>query len=188
LADSVALVIALSATYAEPEGVSVALSAHATALLGPLPDLAWGAGGAIALEGFGAFRLELSSSAYLEQSHTYAHTNVGARFNSLRFGARVCRIWHFGPFDLAPCVGAQVYRIRGVGFGGTKYSDGTSYVWGPAIGLFNRLRLFSVFAVVLSADATVPIERQRFVYTDVGSLHRPAAVAFQLFIAPEVRF
>jgi hypothetical protein len=50
------------------------------------------------------------------------------------------------------------------------------------------LRLFSVFAVVLSADATVPIERQRFVYTDVGSLHRPAAVAFQLFIAPEVRF
>jgi hypothetical protein len=191
LADSVALVIALSAsdsTRSPDRGLTLALSAHASAVSGPLPALGLGAGGALALEGLWALRLELSGSYYAEQSLTYEQTTVGARFQLLRFGARACRLWSVGPFDFAPCVGAQLYRIAGTGFGGMKYDSGTAYLWGPALGVFTRLRVFSIFAVVFAADATVLTSRRRFVYSDLDVLHRPAALAFQLFIAPEVQF
>lgn len=187
LADSVALVIALSAASPQNRGLGIGVSVHGTMLSGPLPSLAWGVGGGVALEGFWALRLELSGSYYAEQSFTYLDTNIGARFELLRFGARGCRLWSFGVFDLAPCVGAQVYRIAAEGFGGMKYYAGTSYLWGPAFGLFSRLR-WSFFAVALAADLTIPVSRQRFVYTDLPPLHRPAALAFQLFLAPEVQF
>jgi hypothetical protein len=191
LADSVALVIALSASDSTPStdrGLTLALSAHASALSGPLPSFGFGAGGALAVEGLWALRFELSGSYYAAQSLTYEQTNVGARFQLLRFGARVCRLWGVGPFDFAPCLGAQIYRIAGDGFGGMKRDNGTAYLWGPALGVFTRLRLFSVFAVVLAADATALTSRRRFIYSDLGPLHKPAALAFQLFIAPEVQF
>ena len=187
LADSVALVIALSAVYPEDRGLSLAISGHGTAVSGPLPSLAWGAGGGLALEGFWALRFEVSASYYAERSSTYPRMDIGARFKLLRFGLRGCRVWSFGPFDLAPCVGAQVYRIAGEGFGGMKYSTGTSYLWGPALGVFSRLR-GSFVGVVLAADATIPVSRQSFTYIDLGPLHRPASLAFQLFLAPEVQF
>jgi hypothetical protein len=191
LADSIALVIALSAAdtlASQARRLTLALSAHATAVSGPLPSLALGGGAGLALEGFWALRVELSGTYYAPQSSTYEQTVVGASFDLLRFGARACRLWSAGHFDLAPCLGAQLYRIAGNGFGGVRYSNGSAYVWGPALGVFARLRLYSIVAAVLAADATLPVSRQTFVYTDLGPLHRPAALALQLFIGPEVRF
>lgn len=191
LADSVALVIALSASGSsalEERGLTLALSAHATAVSGPLPKFGLGLGVGLAFEGVWALRVELSGSYYVEQSSTYDQTSIGARFQMLRFGARGCRLWSVGRFDFAPCFGAEIYRVAGEGYGGMKYSNGTAYVWGPALGVFGRLRLFSVVGLVVAADATVPVTRRRFIYSDLGPLHRPAALAFQLFIAPEVQF
>jgi hypothetical protein len=195
LADSVALVIALSASDSSrdhrdggDEGLTLALSAHATAASGPLPALALGVGGALAIEGLSALRLELSGSYYASQTSTYDQMNVGAGFRLLRFGARGCRLWTVGLFELAPCLGVQVYRIEGKGFGGMRGTDGHAYLWGPALGVFGRLRVSRGFALAIAADAMLPVSRQRFVYTDVGPLHRPDVFAFQLFISPEVRF
>jgi hypothetical protein len=190
LADSVALVIALSAgSHAdEGPGFAIAISAHATGASGVLPALALGVGGAVALEGLWAVRLELSGTYYVEQSSTYARTNAGAQFRLLRFGVRGCRIWTFGRLELAPCVGAELYRIEAEGFGGMTSHTEEAFVWGPAVGVFGRLRLLPGFAVYLSADVVAAIVRRRFVYKDADPLHRPSALAFQLFIAPEVQF
>ena len=188
LADSVALVIALSSAPSPDRPLSLALSAHATLLSGPLPKWALGAGGALAVEGFWALRVELGGSYYVQQSSVYEETKVGARFSLLRLGARGCRLWSVGRFDLAPCVGAQLFRVAGAGFGGAKRDSGASYLWAPAVGAFARLRLTSIFSLTVAADVSVPIARQRFVYADRSVLHQPSAVAFQLFIAPEVQF
>jgi hypothetical protein len=142
----------------------------------------------MALEGLAALRLELSGSYYAQQSITFDQTNVGASFRLLRFGARGCRIWNVGAFDLAPCLGAQLFWIEGVGFGGQAYRSAATFIWGPALGVFGRLLLLPSFALYLAADGFVPIVRQRFVYSDAGPLHRPLALGFQLFFGPEVRF
>jgi hypothetical protein len=51
-----------------------------------------------------------------------------------------------------------------------------------------RLRVLAQLALDLTIDGVVPIARQRFVFSDVGRLHRASAFAFQLFVGPEVRF
>lgn len=199
LAESVALVIALSASRSadsrgevkhreHDRGLEVALSPHASAAIGPLPEPAFGAGATIAIEGFAALRLELSGTYHARQSHTFDETNVGGRFDLLRLGARGCRLWTLGAFELGPCFGAQLYRIEARGFGGMLSYSGESLMWGPAAGAFGRLRLLDRFAVHLTADAVVPVSRQRFVFSDVGPLHRPSILALQLVIAPEVLF
>jgi hypothetical protein len=90
--------------------------------------------------------------------------------------------------ELAPCLGAQVSRIAAKGFGGIQRNVGAAFLIAPSLGLFVRLRLFSRFFVRLTAELTAPIERRRFVYTDLGLLHQPDALAGQLFLAPEVQF
>jgi hypothetical protein len=113
---------------------------------------------------------------------------VGGTFQLLRFGARGCRVWTLGAGELAMCVGAEFYRIEGVGFGGAVTQSGAALVWGPELGVMGRVRLWRHLALFIAACGVAPVSRQRFVYSDAGALHRTAAAAFQLFIAPEVRF
>jgi hypothetical protein len=202
LADSVALVVALSAAppattertsatrpRARGRDWSVAASAHASAATGLLPELALGAGAALALEGLASLRVELGGTYYAPRSLTFDQTNLGATFRLLRVGARGCRIWALGAFELGACLGAQLYRISGVGFGGTVKRSGAGFIWGPELGVFGRLRLWQRVALSLSAGGVAPVSRQRFVFSDVvGPLHRTAALTFQVFVAPEVQF
>jgi hypothetical protein len=200
LTDSVALVIALSAapspglksdgeTAQGGEDLALAVSAHGTAVSGPLPRVAVGVGGALAVEALSALRFELSGTYYGGQSKAFDQTTLGGNFNLLRFGARGCRIWSFGAFAFGPCLGAEIYYLTASGFGGVAKHDGEAIVWGPALGVFGRLRLLTAFAIYLAADGVAPVSRRVFVFSDVvGPLHRTSAVAFQLFIAPEVRF
>lgn len=193
LADSVALVIALSTADggerpAATRGVRLSASAHAAAVSGTLPRLAFGAGLDVAAEGFWSLRTELSASLYLDQTERFAGSQIGARFRLVRLAARVCRVWNLGKVDLAPCLGAQLHRIAAYGSGGAQRGDGAANLLAPTLGVFARLRLFSGFFVRLVAELAAPIERRRFVYTDLGLLHQPDAVAGQLFFAPEVQF
>ena len=198
LAESLALVIALSAARStearsattragQDRGLELGMSAHAAASVGPLPDTALGAGVTFAVEGSGV-RLELGGTYHARQTATFARERVGGRFDLLRFGARGCRLWRLGDFELGPCLGTQLYRIAAMGFGGMVSRPGASTTWAPALGAFGRLRLVPHFAVQLAADAVFPLSRQRFVFSDVGLLHRPSVVTFQLFVAPEVLF
>ncbi len=194
LADSAALVIVLSAnrTHASSGASRTKLvfgvSAHASLVRGVLPRFALGGGLGLALEGWASLRWEISASYYAAQSATYEALSVGADFRLLRVAARSCRIWTIGRLDLAPCVGAQLYRIDGAGFGGVVESSGGSFVWGPEVSVLLRLQVWRRLSIQLSAGAAWSVSRQRFTYGDLGLLHRPDAFAYQALLAPEVRF
>jgi hypothetical protein len=198
LAESVAVVIALSAPRGSERrklasessaGLAPALSAHAAAVVGPLPHPALGAGGTFALEGLAALRFELGGTYYAGQSATFDRMSIGARFQLLAFGARACRVWVLRAYELAPCLGARLYRIAGRGFGGMLQSSGDLLMWGPALGVLGRVRLLHQLALMLTMDGVVPFPRRTFVFSDVDPpLHRPSVFAWQLFFGPEVRF
>jgi hypothetical protein len=195
LAESVTLVIALSASdrdladgNASGTPIVFAVSAHASTVLGPLPKPAFGVGVSAALEGALSLRWELSGSYYAVQAASYHQMNVGANFQMVRLAARSCRIWSVGRLDLAPCLGAAVYRLDGQGFGGKLQTSGAAYVWGPELSLLVRLRFARYFALQLSGAAALALARQHFTYIDLGSLHQPAALAYQVLLAPEVLF
>jgi hypothetical protein len=198
LAESVALVIALSATSADtpvPDRRSAptarpsfGFSAQASALFGVLPNPALGLGAGLSMDTSPALRFELRGSYYAEQSATFDQSSLGGRFNLVTFAARGCYAWRLGAFDLAPCIGADLYHVTASGFGGEESLSPNATSWGPALGLFGRWRLHEAFAIYIAADAVVPLTRRRFVFADVGELHRGTVVAAQLLLAPEMRF
>jgi hypothetical protein len=198
LADSVALVISLSASEEsaniEPAADAsrarpvIALAAQSTALLGSLPRAGLGFGGALAAEQMASLRFELRGSYYIPQSTTFEPGEPGAHFRLFVFGVRGCRTWRLGDIDLAPCVGADVQRLSASGFGGSVRQQGGATSWGPAFGGLGRMRLSNLFGIYVAVEAVVPIVRRRFIYADVGELHRAAPIALQLMLAPEVRF
>lgn len=191
LADSTALVIALSANRTEaPARAQLLLSVapHASIVHGVLPRPAFGAGVGVAVEGWASLRWELNGSYYAGQTATYEGLSIGADFRLLRVAARGCRVWSLGRGDLAPCIGAELYRIEGAGFGGQVQRNGGAFVWGPALSVLLRLRIWRSLNVQLSAGANIAVSRQRFIYGDLGLLHRPDALAYQVLLAPEVLF
>jgi hypothetical protein len=199
LADSVAVVIALSASSSldslsvedtqERDGrLAFAASAQGSALFGVLSQPALGLGGGIAVEGLSSLRLELRGAYYFQQSATFDRSPLGGTFGLATFGARACRVWSFGAWDLSPCAGVEAYFVTANGFGGEVSRREDVSWWGPALGAFGRLRLSKTLAVYLVADGVAPLTRRRFVFSDVGELHRPSAVALELLVAPEVRF
>jgi hypothetical protein len=193
LTDSVALVIALTAAPAndnghEAEGFGIAVAATANLAQGALASPALGFGGALAAEGFSALRIELRGAYYLRQSTTFDGSSLGGDFDLVTVAARGCRLWSFGVFDIAPCIGADLYHVSSSGFGSTATRSNRTAWWGPALGLFARARLTDAFSIYLAADGVMPVSRRPFVFPDVGELHRPSVVALQLLIAPEARF
>jgi hypothetical protein len=194
LADSVAVVIALTVAMPEDRAdndngsrLTVAGSAHASALFGSLPKPALGVGAGIAFE-LPALRFELRGAFHLPQSATFADTNLGARFSAFSVAARGCWLASFGALELGPCIGADIQRVRATGFGGDGQLPGQGFSWAPALAAFGRLRLAKSFGVVVAVEGAMPIARPRFVYADLGPLHRASLVAAQLLIAPEVHF
>jgi hypothetical protein len=194
LADSVAVVIALAVTTPQDEPHndeaarwSVAVSAHMSALFGALPKPALGVGGAIAFEA-PSLRFELRSTYHLPQSTTFAASELGARFSAVSFAARACWLPSVGAFDFGPCIGADVQHVSATGFGGDVMLSGQANSWGPALGALGRIRLAKTFGILAVAEGIMPITRQRFVYRDVGPLHRASVIAAQLLMAAEVHF
>jgi len=197
LADSVAVVIALTVATprdalgnAEVAHLRVAGEALVSTLFGTLPKPAFGIGAGLALE-LPSLRFELRGAFYLPQSATFAGMQLGATFNAVSFAARGCWLTSVGPFQLGPCVGIDVYHVRASGFGSEAEVvtvSGRETSWAPALGAFGRLRLARAFGIVIVAEAAMPTSRHRFVFADVGPLHRASLIAAQLLIAPEVQF
>ncbi|HET8939969.1 MAG TPA: hypothetical protein VFN67_41295 [Polyangiales bacterium] len=196
LADSVAVVIALTvATPSDPQNDNsgrfhIAGDALLGTAFGTLPKPAFGIGAALALE-LSALRLELRGVFQLPQSDTFAGMQLGATFSAVSFAARVCWLTSIWALDLGPCIGVDVSRVRAIGFGGEDEIvtlSGRGTAWSPALGAFGRLRLATAFGIVIAAEVAMPTSRDRFVFADVGTLHRASLIAAQLLIAPEVRF
>ena len=146
LADSVAVVIALAVAtpHDEPREdeaapLSVAASAHVSALFGTLPKPSLGFGAALALEAR-SLRFELRGAFHLPQSTTFAATHLGARFSAVSFAARGCWLPSLGAFEVGPCIGVDVQHVSASGFGGEVKFNGHATSWGPALGALSRIR------------------------------------------------
>jgi len=189
LTDSVALLIALSIPNPPSRALSLALWPQARVSTGLLPRTAAGGGAAIAVEGLGAFRLELSGAYFFPQSDTFEQATLGGRFKLFTVGASICRLWSFSAVQWGPCIGAEVQHVSASGFGGAIQRPGSTTWWGPSLQLFARVQLSRVLSVNTAVEGIVPVSRPQFVFSDVvGELHRVGAVAFQLSVGPEVRF
>ena len=202
LGEDVALVIALSTSHSSGKAVqlerpreatigelALTLGAHATTALGPMASAALGAGGTLALEGPAALRLELSGTYYAPQTVKFdQHPSDGAKMKLLRAGLRLCRLWSLSAIDLGGCVGGQLFRLAGTGFGSAVVSrSGVSTLGGPSLGVFARLQLSDRLALLFAADGVVQLARDSFVFGVFGLLHKPSSFALQLFLASEVR-
>jgi uncharacterized membrane protein len=193
LAESVAVVIAL--TVATPEDkarkgearLSVAASAFVSTLFGMLPKPALGVGAALALEA-PSLRVELRGAFQLPQSKRFVDSTLGARFNAVSFAVRGCWLSSVGVVELGPCIGADVQHVSASGFGGDVTPGASATSWGPALGVFGRVRLVKAFGIVVIAEGAVPTTRRRFVFAEDGQLHQASPVAALLLIAPEVQF
>jgi hypothetical protein len=192
LFDSVAVLIALSvpsqSSVRQPPSLVMRASLEGRLLLGALPLPAAGAGGALALEVASSMRFELHGAYHVPQSSVLAGTALGARFELVTFGARACRVSRVGMLQLGPCLGAEFYYAAATAFGGKPSRSGSAIWWGPALALLSRLRISERVAVYIALEAVAPFARPRFNFSDAGDLHRVAAVAAQVVLAPEVHF
>ena len=190
LVDSVAVLIALSIpnTAHTDTGLSLALSPEARVSSGILPLTAAGIAAAIALEGLGAFRLELHGAYYFPQSSTFEQSTLGGRFQLFTVGACICRLWSFERVQWGPCIGAEVHHVNAEGFGGAVQLPGSTTWWGPSLRLFARAQLLPVFGISIAVEGVVPMSRPQFVFSDAGRLHQVGAVTFHVSAGPEVHF
>lgn len=193
LADSIALLLALSlpnrAAVAPQVSASLGASLEGRVLVGALPLPAAGAGAAIFVDDVSSLRFELHGAYYLPQSTSFdGMETLGARFKLLTFGACVCRIWSFAGLALGPCLGAEVHWMKGSGAGGMPSLSGSTSWWGPSLRLLGRVRIVEALGIRLVVEGMLPMSRPRFVFQDVGELHRVSEIALQALLGPEVRF
>lgn len=189
LADEAVLIFALSAGAPRREAADeprFMLAALGGAMLGPLPAPAPGAAGSLALE-WKSLRLELYGSYQLPQVEPFGDGVLAGSFRLLGGGFRGGLLLRFGWLELAPSLGVAIYRFSATGRGGESSSSGASTSWGPALGLWTRVRLSDHWAIGVLTEGVAVLLRPRFLFPDAGTLHRPSAFALQVWAGLELR-
>lgn len=185
LADSVALVLALSApTPSEAVAPVISLSLGAGGIFGPLPRLAPHAELSVALQWS---RLRISLLGGVVAPQTEHLDELSGRFGLLVVGMQASLVWRLDRLELAPGVGVVGYRFTVTGQGGATSLTPHALSWGPLLGLLARMRVSERWALCLSLSGALPLIRSRFVFSDAGTLHRPGVVALQTWLGVEVR-
>lgn len=193
LVEGVALLLALSLSNraAPPPERSPSLGAGLDGrfLLGPLPLPAAGVGGAISVDDLLSLHVELHGALFAPQSTTFDRMGtLGADFRLLSFGACVCHLWRLPGLSLGPCLGAEIHYVTASGVGGMPSLSGSTTWWAPSLRLLGRARIVKALGIRLVVEGALPMSRPRFVFPDVGELHRVSRVALQVLLGPEVRF
>lgn len=189
LADEVALVLALSSPTpppSRPAGPRWTVAAFGGAVLGPLPAPAAAARIGLGVE-WARLRVELHVSYSLAQTKAFGDGVLSGQFQLASGGAQAGLPLHFGLLELAPNVGVELEHFEVHGEGGVSRRTGYATSWGPALGLQARLRVAGPWAVVLATEGTLLLLRPRFVFSDAGTLHRPALWALNAWLGVEIR-
>lgn len=188
LAGATALVIALGMSPpedADEPAFRPYLAAGGGALLGALPRLGAGVGVSLGLQG--PVELELHGNHFLPQTRALGDGVLSGRMWIWGAGVRVGLPIPVEAFELVPRVGADAIRLTARGKGGLVSRTDATLMWGPTFGLLLRFRTNDHVALSAAADGVVLLRRAAVVFTDAGTLHRPSAVAMQLWLAIEVR-
>lgn len=156
-------------------------------LVGTLPEPTVG-GGAFVGARAGAVRVEVQAGLHASQ-RAEARPGAGGDFSLLSAAARGCFDFVRTSVGLGPCVGLELDRLSGQGFGasGSTSSD-VAMLFGPTAGVLLGVSVASWVGIRALAEGMAPIARQTFVIGNVGTVHRPSPVAGRIEIGPEVRF
>jgi hypothetical protein len=184
---------AAPAANAPPDAVRDALlrvSALAAIDVGTLPNAV--AGGGLSLSMAPAHGLALGVAATLYGA-TSAYTGKasppgGAGFSLVSSGATGCYALVRRPFELSPCVLAELEHVSATGKNADSDRTATANWIAVGGGVRSRWELSRSFAIHAEVDAAVSTRTQQFVITGLGTVFTTSPVAFRAYVGPEVRF
>lgn len=156
---------------------------------GTLPSLGVGGGLAFGVRIAADVRVEVNANAFGAQDGRVAGTSParGASFVLLTAGLRAC--WSLTRrIEVAPCLGIELDRLAGTGFGAAQNEGATALAWLPEALLTLFVPAAGPLGLRAGIGGGVPMSRQSFVITSAGSVHRPAVVAVRAWIGPEMSF
>lgn len=156
--------------------------------VGPLPSIAPGIGGGVALL-LHRLRIELLAAHWFARPARLADRPEAGGDIALTTGAvRVCPVAMLQPVEIPLCAGFELGSMHGRGVGisdpaearllWAAFSVGAGLVWMPV----RRVGLW------LDAALVVPVSRPVFSAENVGRVHQPAPAAFSGMMGVEVRF
>ncbi len=165
----------------------VGIAAAAVLAIGPLPGVAGGIAGALALL-HRRVRVELGGTFLAAKRARFdGRPAAGGELRLVAADARACPRWSWGGFGLDACAGVQVGVVHGRGFGidqpATTRQPWVALTAGPRISYAPLRRL----AFVLGADLLVPIVRPAFGVDGLGRLWRPLPAGFSGALGVELR-
>jgi hypothetical protein len=140
----------------------------------------------------------LASASYFPPETVNLSSGEGGRFWLLTPSARACASIARGPFDLGPCIGAEIDLMMGSGVGAPtagephKNSVGTGY-WGSALGaILASWSLSRQIALFARADGLALLAQPTFVVSQAGGYlsvySPPSPLAWRAALGVELRF
>lgn len=165
----------------------VGTGAAAVLAVGPLPGVAGGILGTLALL-HRRVRVELGATFLpAKTTHFRARPDAGGELRMLAADLRACPRWQWRAIGLDACLGVQAGVLRGRGTGidepGVTRQPWLAATIGPRLSYAPIRRL----AIGLGADLLVPIVRPAFGVENVGRLWRPLPAGFIGMLGVEVR-
>lgn len=181
------------------DGPRLAIGAAGGGDVGTLPSLA--GGGSVSVAGlYRRARIEARGRAYVSQrAADLARPTQGVDLSYLGTDARACiAVVATAPttregLTVSPCLGVDLSRIAGSGFGGSKTFSGDGSWSALEAGLLGAWALGSTVALRVGGDLLVPTSRPAFVVlapdgSTAESLHRPGPIGGRLDLGAELRF
>jgi hypothetical protein len=156
----------------------VAIGASAVLAVGPLPGVAGGILGTLALL-HRRFRVELGTTFLPAKTARFdAQPDAGGELRLVAADLRACPRWQWQSLGLDACAGLEAGVLHGRGFGIDEPAT-TRQPWLAAM-LGPRLSYAPIrwLAIGLGAELLVPIVRPTFGVDNVGRLHRPLPAGF----------
>jgi hypothetical protein len=154
---------------------------------GPLPRFGVATGGLLGVR-IGRARIEAHAIWDAPQRARASGTDAGARLDLWALGPRGCFAPRWRTLEVPVCLGGEIGRMRGRGFGlsvsrsaratWAAFTAGATLLWVP-------LRWIAVGGGV---DAVVALTRPSFVIDDIGRVHRPRPAGVRIHAGLELRF
>ncbi len=171
-----------------PSRFSTGLFAMGALDLGTLPGVSPGVLVGLSVL-YGPLRAELAAALWPAHDATLAaRPTAGGAVDLYAGSAAAC--WRFlpGRFELGPCLGLEIGRLRAQGFGVSDPGQGSALwaAWRAGGGF--AYRPIAPLVLGLRLEVAVPFARPGFVLSNVGTVHRPSVAAGRALAGLEVRF
>jgi hypothetical protein len=132
----------------------------------------------------------LAGASYFPSASKNIATREGGTFTLFAPFARLCWSIARGPFDIGPCLGGEIDRMSGQGFGPPPIQPlDNNATWGSAVGTaLASWSLSGPIAVFARADGIVPLAQPTFRLLPDTNVHQPALPAWRAAFGVELRF